>query len=118
MISPELLKLSKCKNHILIAIFGLSLAFHWILYITLRGKAKIRAEVLKSKKRDVVLLTVRGGRLNIRTSIAPYINEFRLGKLERKVQTYLTLLQASLLGSFQQMVLALLVCCRYTEVGL
>ena len=43
-------------------------------------------------------------------------NEFRLGKLENKVQTYLALLQASLLGSFQRMFLALHVCCRYPEV--
>ena len=51
-------------------------------------------------------------------SIAPHTKEFRLGKLENKVQTYLALLQASLLGSFQRMVLAFLVCCRYPKVGL
>ena len=59
--------------------------------------------------------------LNIRTSIAPHTNEFRLSKLENKVQTYLALLQASqasLLGSFQPMFLALHVCCRYPEVVL
>ena len=64
----------------------------------------------------MVHLTVRGERLNIRTCIALHTNEFRLGKLENKVQTYLALLQASLLGSFQQMVLALLVYYRYIEV--
>ena len=78
----------------------------------------MRAEVLKSKKRDVVHLTVRGEILNIRTSIAPHTNEFRLGKLEKKLQTYLALLQASLLGSFQQMFLALHLCCRYPKVVL
>ena len=78
----------------------------------------MRAEVLKSPKRDVVHLTVRGERLNIGTSIAPHTNEFRLGKLEKKLQTYLALLQASLLGSFQQMFLALHVCCSYQEVVL
>ena len=31
----------------------------------------------------MVHLTVRGEILNIRTSIAPYTNEFRLGKLEK-----------------------------------
>ena len=46
----------------------------------------------------MVHLTVRGEILIIRTSIAPHTNEFRLGKLENKVQTYLALLQASLLG--------------------
>ena len=49
----------------------------------------------------MVHLTVRGERLNIGTSKAPHTNEFRLGKLKNKVQTYLALLQASLLGSFQ-----------------
>ena len=49
----------------------------------------------------MVHLTVRGEILNIRTSLAPHINEFRLGKLENKVQTYLALLQALLIGSFQ-----------------
>ena len=49
----------------------------------------------------MVNLTVRGEVLNRRTSLAPHTNEFRLGKLESKLQTYLALLQASLLGSFQ-----------------
>ena len=62
--------------------------------------------------------TVRGEILNIRTSLAPHTNEFRLGKLESKLQTYLALLQASLLGSSQRMVLALHVCCRYPDVVL
>ena len=64
----------------------------------------------------MVHLTVRDEILNIRTSLAPHTNEFRLGKLESKLQTYLALLQASLLGSFQRMFLALHVCCRYPEV--
>ena len=64
----------------------------------------------------MVNLTVRGEILNIRTSLAPHTNEFRFGKLESKLQTYLALLQASLLGAFQRMFLALHVCCRYPEV--
>ena len=63
-------------------------------------------------------LTVRGEILNIRTCIAPHTNEFRLGILENKVKTYLTILQTSLLDSFQQMVLALLGCYCFTEVRL
>ena len=49
----------------------------------------------------MVHLTVMGERLNIGTSIAPYTNEFRLGKLKNKVQSYLALLLALLPGSFQ-----------------
>ena len=68
--------------------------------------------------RDVVHSIVRGEKLNIGTSIVPHTNEFRLGKLKNKVQTNLALLQESLLDSFQQMFLALHVCCSNQEVVL
>ena len=58
----------------------------------------MRAEVLKSSQ-DMINLNIRGmvhstikcGILNVRTSKAPNTNEFRLSKLENKVQTYLAL---------------------------
>ena len=101
------------------------MAFRWILYSILCGKAKMRAEVLKSPQemislniQGMVYATAKGKKLNIRTFITPHTNEFRLGKLGNKLQAYLALSQASLLGSFQQMILALCVCCRYTKIVL